>query len=73
MLVAPVRVGNHSYVAAGSTITENVPPDTLALGRARQVNKEGWSTKRERSTEPAESQDASDDQSSGQDSIDSTV
>ena len=42
MLVAPVRVGRSSYVAAGSTITEEVPPESLALGRARQVNKEGW-------------------------------
>jgi bifunctional UDP-N-acetylglucosamine pyrophosphorylase / glucosamine-1-phosphate N-acetyltransferase len=42
MLVAPVRIGAGSYVAAGSTITEDVPPDSLALGRARQVVKEGW-------------------------------
>ncbi len=42
MLVAPVRIGEGSYVAAGSTITEDVPPESLAIGRARQVNKEGW-------------------------------
>jgi bifunctional UDP-N-acetylglucosamine pyrophosphorylase / glucosamine-1-phosphate N-acetyltransferase len=42
MLVAPVRIGKDSYVAAGSTITEDVPPQSLALGRARQTNKEGW-------------------------------
>jgi bifunctional UDP-N-acetylglucosamine pyrophosphorylase / glucosamine-1-phosphate N-acetyltransferase len=42
MLVAPVRVGKNSIVGAGSTITEDVPADSLALGRARQVNKEGW-------------------------------
>ena len=46
MLVAPVRVGKRSYVAAGSTITENVPPDSLAVGRAQQVNKEGWARER---------------------------
>jgi len=46
MLVAPVRVGRRSYVAAGSTITEDVPPDSLALGRARQVVKEGWAKKK---------------------------
>lgn len=46
MLVAPLRVGKNSYVAAGSTITEDVPPGSLALGRARQVNKEDWITKR---------------------------
>jgi bifunctional UDP-N-acetylglucosamine pyrophosphorylase/glucosamine-1-phosphate N-acetyltransferase len=42
MLVAPVRIGKGSYTAAGSTITEDVPPDSLAIGRGRQVNKEGW-------------------------------
>ena len=42
MLVAPLRIGQRSYVAAGSTITEDVPQDSLALGRARQVVKEGW-------------------------------
>jgi bifunctional UDP-N-acetylglucosamine pyrophosphorylase / glucosamine-1-phosphate N-acetyltransferase len=47
-LVAPVRVGKRSYVAAASCITEDVPADSLALGRARQSVKEGWAkTKRE--------------------------
>jgi bifunctional UDP-N-acetylglucosamine pyrophosphorylase/glucosamine-1-phosphate N-acetyltransferase len=41
-LVAPVRVGKGAYVAAASCITENVPADALALGRARQTVKEGW-------------------------------
>ena len=41
-LVAPVRIGRGSYVAAASCITEDVPEDALALGRARQVVKEGW-------------------------------
>jgi bifunctional UDP-N-acetylglucosamine pyrophosphorylase/glucosamine-1-phosphate N-acetyltransferase len=45
-LVAPVEVGPRSYVAAGSTITDPVPPDALALGRARQVVKEEWARKR---------------------------
>ena len=40
-LVAPVRIGRGAYVAAGSTITQEVPPDALAFGRAQQVNKEG--------------------------------
>src|SRR5579863_6524527 len=48
MLVAPVIIGRGSYVAAGSTITEDVPPGSLALGRARQVNKEGWVEERVR-------------------------
>jgi bifunctional UDP-N-acetylglucosamine pyrophosphorylase/glucosamine-1-phosphate N-acetyltransferase len=41
-LVAPVRIGKQAYVGAGSTITEDVPAESLALGRSRQVNKEGW-------------------------------
>jgi bifunctional UDP-N-acetylglucosamine pyrophosphorylase/glucosamine-1-phosphate N-acetyltransferase len=45
-LVAPLTVGEGAYVAAGSVITEDVPPQALALGRARQVNKPGWSRKR---------------------------
>jgi bifunctional UDP-N-acetylglucosamine pyrophosphorylase/glucosamine-1-phosphate N-acetyltransferase len=39
--VAPVRVGDRALVAAGSTITEDVPDDTLALARGRQANKPG--------------------------------
>ena len=41
-LIAPVTVGKGAYIAAGSTITENVPGDALALARARQVNKEDY-------------------------------
>ena len=41
-LVAPVRVGKGAYIAAASCITEDVPADSLALGRARQTVKEGW-------------------------------
>ena len=41
-LVAPLTIGDGAYVAAGSCITEDVPPDSLALGRSRQTTKEGW-------------------------------
>ena len=41
-LVAPVRIGKGAYIAAASCITEDVPADSLALGRARQTVKEGW-------------------------------
>jgi bifunctional UDP-N-acetylglucosamine pyrophosphorylase / glucosamine-1-phosphate N-acetyltransferase len=41
-LVAPVRIGRDAYVAAGSCVTEDVPPDSLAVARGRQTNKEGW-------------------------------
>lgn len=40
-LVAPVKIGDGAYVAAGSTITTNVEAESLAIGRARQVNKTG--------------------------------
>ena len=40
-LVAPLTVGDGAYVAAGSTITESVEKDDLAIGRARQVAKPG--------------------------------
>jgi bifunctional UDP-N-acetylglucosamine pyrophosphorylase / glucosamine-1-phosphate N-acetyltransferase len=45
-LVAPIEIGAGSYVAAGSVVTDPVPADALALGRARQVVKEGWARKR---------------------------
>ncbi|HEY3382911.1 MAG TPA: bifunctional UDP-N-acetylglucosamine diphosphorylase/glucosamine-1-phosphate N-acetyltransferase GlmU [Vicinamibacterales bacterium] len=41
-LIAPVRIGRDAYVAAGSTITEDVPPGALGIARGKQVNKEGW-------------------------------
>jgi bifunctional UDP-N-acetylglucosamine pyrophosphorylase / glucosamine-1-phosphate N-acetyltransferase len=41
-LVAPVRVGKGAYIGAASCITEDVPADSLALGRSQQVVKEGW-------------------------------
>jgi bifunctional UDP-N-acetylglucosamine pyrophosphorylase/glucosamine-1-phosphate N-acetyltransferase len=47
-LIAPVTVGAGSYVAAGSTITSDVPQDAPALARARQVNKPGWAAARRR-------------------------
>ena len=40
-LVAPVEIGDNAYIASGSTITDNVPADALAFGRARQETKEG--------------------------------
>jgi bifunctional UDP-N-acetylglucosamine pyrophosphorylase / glucosamine-1-phosphate N-acetyltransferase len=47
-LVAPIAVGNGAYIAAGSTITENVPEGALALGRAHQTTKDGWVAARRR-------------------------
>jgi bifunctional UDP-N-acetylglucosamine pyrophosphorylase/glucosamine-1-phosphate N-acetyltransferase len=45
-LVAPIEIGEGSYVAAGSVVTQPVPADALALGRARQEIKEEWAKKR---------------------------
>jgi bifunctional UDP-N-acetylglucosamine pyrophosphorylase/glucosamine-1-phosphate N-acetyltransferase len=45
-LIAPVRVGKGAYVAAGTTVTEDVPAGALAVGRARQRNVLGWVERR---------------------------
>ncbi len=45
--VAPVNIGDNTLVAAGSTITEDVAKDSLAIARQRQVVKEGWNKKKE--------------------------
>jgi bifunctional UDP-N-acetylglucosamine pyrophosphorylase/glucosamine-1-phosphate N-acetyltransferase len=45
-LIAPVKVGRGSYVGAGSSITEDVPPGALAIARGRQVNKAGWAARK---------------------------
>ena len=47
-LIAPVRIGRGAYVAAGSSITEDVPADALAIARGKQVNKEGWAKGRKK-------------------------
>lgn len=44
-LVAPVTLGENSFVAAGSTITDDVPSDALAIARQRQRNIDGWNKK----------------------------
>jgi acetyltransferase-like isoleucine patch superfamily enzyme len=45
-LVAPVNIGDGAYIGAGSCITKDVPADALAVGRAKQVNIEGWAKTR---------------------------
>jgi len=47
-LVAPVKIGRGAYVGAASCITDDVPPDALAVGRARQIVKEGWAAEKRR-------------------------
>ena len=44
--VSPINVGDGIYIAAGSTITEDIPENSLSIARSRQVNKEGWKDKR---------------------------
>jgi bifunctional UDP-N-acetylglucosamine pyrophosphorylase/glucosamine-1-phosphate N-acetyltransferase len=53
-LVAPVRVGRGAYVAASSCITEDVPPEALAIARGQQINKENWVRKKKQSAAGAQ-------------------
>jgi bifunctional UDP-N-acetylglucosamine pyrophosphorylase/glucosamine-1-phosphate N-acetyltransferase len=53
ILVAPVSVGDGALIGAGSTITQDVPADALAVGRARQTTKEGWAALRRTQQEHA--------------------
>ena len=50
-IVAPVTLADGSYIAAGSTVTADVPAGALAIGRARQENKEGWVARRKEARE----------------------
>ena len=54
VLVAPVKIGDGAYIAAGSAITENVPADGLGIARGRQMNKPGWASKKRRELAAAE-------------------
>ena len=45
-LVAPVKIGNNTTIAAGSTITKDVPSDALGVGRSKQSNKDNWPKKK---------------------------
>ena len=45
-LIAPVEVGDGAYIAGGSTVTENVPPEALCIARSRQTVKTGWKRKK---------------------------
>lgn len=51
MLVAPIEVGDGAYTAAGSVITENVPPGAIGVGRARQRNVIGWVLRKRKGTD----------------------
>jgi bifunctional UDP-N-acetylglucosamine pyrophosphorylase/glucosamine-1-phosphate N-acetyltransferase len=51
-LVAPVRLGKGSYIGASTCVTDDVPADSLAVGRARQVVKEGWAAEKRAALKP---------------------
>jgi bifunctional UDP-N-acetylglucosamine pyrophosphorylase / glucosamine-1-phosphate N-acetyltransferase len=66
MLVAPVRIGDGAYTAAGSVITGDVPPGAMAVARARQRNVEGWVERKRPGTPSAEAaRRAQNDKSEG--------
>ncbi len=65
-LVAPVSIGDGAYVGAGSCITEAVPAGALAIGRGRQVTKEGWVAARRAARTAARDADQSGTQSPAQ-------
>ncbi|MCJ7500370.1 bifunctional UDP-N-acetylglucosamine diphosphorylase/glucosamine-1-phosphate N-acetyltransferase GlmU, partial [bacterium] len=46
MMVAPITLGKGSLIAAGSTLTQDVPPDSLAIARSQQSVREGWAAAR---------------------------
>jgi bifunctional UDP-N-acetylglucosamine pyrophosphorylase/glucosamine-1-phosphate N-acetyltransferase len=52
-LVAPVTIGDGAFIAAGSAISEDVAPDSLAIGRSRQTAKDGWAAKWRASNKPS--------------------
>jgi bifunctional UDP-N-acetylglucosamine pyrophosphorylase/glucosamine-1-phosphate N-acetyltransferase len=69
MLVAPVEIGDGAYTAAGSVITDNVPPGAMAVGRARQRNIEGWVERRRPDSDSARSARAANDASGVSDRV----
>jgi bifunctional UDP-N-acetylglucosamine pyrophosphorylase/glucosamine-1-phosphate N-acetyltransferase len=65
MLVAPVMVGDGAYTAAGSVITDDVPPGAMAVARARQRNVAGWVGRRRPGTAAAQAAAAAGDAGAG--------
>ena len=71
MLVAPVEIGDGAYTAAGSVITDDVPPGAMAVGRARQRNIEGWVERRRADSASARSARAANDGDDASDKVQS--
>ena len=60
MLVAPITVGDGAYTAAGSVITEDVPPGAIGVGRAKQRNVLGWVLRKRPGSKSAKAAEAAD-------------
>ena len=60
-LLSPVKVGKNAFIAAGTTVTKEVPEDALAVARARQNNVEGWAARRTARADKASKSDEKDD------------
>jgi bifunctional UDP-N-acetylglucosamine pyrophosphorylase / glucosamine-1-phosphate N-acetyltransferase len=56
-IIAPLRIGKEAYIGAGSTVTKDVPPHSLAVSRTRQKNIEGWAAGRKSKREGVRPQD----------------
>jgi bifunctional UDP-N-acetylglucosamine pyrophosphorylase/glucosamine-1-phosphate N-acetyltransferase len=69
MLVAPVEIGDGAYTAAGSVITDDVPPGAMAVGRARQRNIAGWVERRRPDSDSARSARAANDAAGASDRV----
>jgi len=66
MLVAPVSIGDGAYTAAGSVITDDVPPGAMAVGRARQRNIRGWVRRRRAGSAAAQAAQAAESADAGE-------
>ncbi len=60
-LIAPITIGDGAFIAAGSTITDDVPPDALGIARARQVTKRNWVRERREKIEPDQQKEKGED------------
>ena len=67
MLVAPVEIGDGAYTAAGSVITDDVPPGAMGVGRAKQRTIRGWTRRKRPGTDSARAAEAAEAAAAGDD------